>query len=114
MRVVLAGASLGAIAALVGATAVSPPPAGVVSLSAPASYGGLDAAAAVRALRAPTLFAATEGDGGFPGDARLLHDRSAAAEKELVIAPGNAHGTRMLEDAAVRSRVTSFIRDRLG
>jgi dipeptidyl aminopeptidase/acylaminoacyl peptidase len=114
VRVVLAGASLGGIAALVGATAVTPPPAGVVSLSAPASYGGLDAASAVRVLSAPTLFAAAENDGTFAEAARLLHGRSAAAEKELLIVPGSAHGTRMLEDAAVRSRVTSFLRARLG
>jgi len=58
--VYLVGASMGGTAALVVAARV--PVAGVATLSAPAAFQGLDAAAAVAKLSAPALFVAAESD----------------------------------------------------
>lgn len=108
-RVVVAGSSLGAAGALIGAASLASPPAAVVSLSAPASYGPLRALPAVRRLRAPVFFAASAEDEPFSSDARAMYAASAARERRLEILPGAAHGERMLDDAAFRARVTAFI-----
>jgi dienelactone hydrolase len=108
-HVVVMGSSAGAIAALIGSTALASAPAAVVSLSAPASFGPLNALPAVARLRTPTFFAASENDDPFVGDARALYAASVAPEKRLEILPGAMHGTRMLEDPGFRSRVEAFI-----
>jgi dienelactone hydrolase len=108
-HVVVMGSSAGAIAALTGSTSLASAPAAVVSLSAPASYGPLNALQAVARLRTPTFFAASENDDPFVGDARALYAASAAADKRLDILTGSAHGSAMLEDPAFRARVEAFI-----
>jgi dienelactone hydrolase len=108
-HVIAMGSSMGAIAALIGSASLPSAPAAVVSLSAPASYGPLNALPAVARLRSPTFFAASELDDPFVGDARALYAASAAPEKYLEILPGGVHGSDMLHDAGFRSRVEAFI-----
>jgi pimeloyl-ACP methyl ester carboxylesterase len=108
-HVIVMGSSAGAIAALIGSTALSSAPAAVVSLSAPASFGPLNALPAVARLRAPTFFAASENNDPFVGDARSLYAASVAPDKRLEILPGAAHGSAMLSDPAFRARVEAFI-----
>jgi dienelactone hydrolase len=108
-HVIAGGSSLGAAGALIGSSALALPPAAVVSLSAPASYGPLRALPAVRRLHAPVFFAASAEDEPFASDARAMYAASSSAERRLEILPGAAHGDRMLEDAAFRARVTAFI-----
>ena len=55
-RVVLVGSSMGGTAVLAAATRIHPPVAGVVSLSGPSGYGGVEAGAAMARLRVPVLF----------------------------------------------------------
>jgi dienelactone hydrolase len=112
-RVVLAGGSLGALAAIVGGAALPEPPAAVVSLSSPSSFGRLDGLAAVRRLRSPVFFAASEADSAFADDARTLYAAAASAERRLEILPGSAHGVAMLEDASFLSRFRAFVADHL-
>jgi pimeloyl-ACP methyl ester carboxylesterase len=81
----------------------------VVSLSAPASFGPLNALQAVPRLQAPTFFGASEQDDPFVGDARALYAASVSSDKRLDILPGAAHGSAMLHDPAFRSRVEAFI-----
>jgi DNA-binding PadR family transcriptional regulator/pimeloyl-ACP methyl ester carboxylesterase len=111
-KLVLMGASLGGLAVLVAAPHANVD--GVVSLSSPGAYVGLDAKAAVPNLRAPVLFvAANEDQNGpfdFAADARALHDAAGSTEKELFLTPGNAHGWATLARPAVRSKVDAFIR----
>jgi len=57
-RIVLVGSSMGATAALVAATRIRPPVAGVVSLSGPGAFGAVNAWAAMPRLRVPVLFVA--------------------------------------------------------
>lgn len=108
-HVIAMGSSMGAIAALIGSASLPSPPEAVVSLSAPASYGPLNALSAVARLPVPTFFGASEQDDPFVGDARLLYAASAATEKRLDILPGGAHGSAMLQDPGFRSRVEAFI-----
>jgi alpha-beta hydrolase superfamily lysophospholipase len=63
-RIVLVGSSTGGTAVLSAATRVRPPVAGVVSLSGPSSFGGVDATAAMRRLRVPVLLVVPDGGHG--------------------------------------------------
>jgi dienelactone hydrolase len=108
-HVVVGGSSLGAAGALIGSASLPSPPAAVVSLSAPASYGPLRALPAVRRLHAPVFFAASAEDEPFASDARAMYAASGSVDRKLEILPGAAHGQQMLEDPAFRARVTAFI-----
>ena len=61
-HVIAMGSSMGAIASLIGSASLPSAPAAVVSLSAPASFGPLNALQAVPRLQAPTFFGASEQD----------------------------------------------------
>jgi dienelactone hydrolase len=108
-HVFVMGSSAGAIAGLIGSTSLASAPAAVVSLSAPASFGPLNALQAVARLRTPTFFGASENDDPFVGDARALYAASESTDKRLDILPGAAHGSAMLEDPGFRARVEAFI-----
>jgi pimeloyl-ACP methyl ester carboxylesterase len=108
-HVVVAGSSLGAAGAVIGAASLAEQPAAVVSLSAPASFGPLRAVPAVARLRSPVFFAASADDEPFATDARSMYANSASAERQLEILPGLAHGVQLLDEAALRARVTAFI-----
>lgn len=92
-KIFLVGASMGGTAAIL--VAERNPTAGVVTLSAPLAFRGLDAAEAVHALTVPCLFIAAEGDGYAAGAAREFHKAAKSAKGLLVIVPGTEHGTRL-------------------
>lgn len=112
-KVVVVGASLGALAGLVAGPRLAVD--GIVSLSSPGAYAGLDAIAAAPKQRVPVLYASAEEDQNgpfdFAADARKLHD-ATPGEKALVLVPGNAHGWPLLADAGTRATVDAFIRAR--
>jgi alpha-beta hydrolase superfamily lysophospholipase len=107
--VVLAGGSLGGAAVLSAGARATPPVNGVISLSAPASFGRLDLVAAARALGAPVLFVAEEEDQPFSDDARTMYDACPSADKQLAVLPGVDHGIFMLRDRGIRALVDDFI-----
>jgi pimeloyl-ACP methyl ester carboxylesterase len=118
-KIVLAGASLGANAALAAATGVTPRVSAVISLSAADSTfsSRLDGDATVPKLTVAVLFMVAEGDGGFADDARKLYSQTLTVDKKLVIVPGGAHGTSILRGAAgagPREAVLDFVRARTG
>lgn len=117
-QVVLVGSSMGGAAVLAAATRISPPVAGVVSLSAPHEYLDADAQAAAGRLRVPVLLVAAEDDRPFADDARAMYRAATVADKRLLILPSGGHGTSLLEfgdqAAKVRSAVTGFLRAHLG
>src|SRR5919201_1956798 len=80
-KVVLVGASLGGIAVIVAAANTRPAVDGVISLSGPASYAGIDAVAAARRLRVPVLYLAGDNDDGFTTDARTLYQATTEPGK---------------------------------
>jgi len=112
-KVVLVGASMGGTGVLAAAGLVAPPVDGVVSLSAPAEFAGVDAASAVANLDVPVLFVAAADDGQFGSDARDLHAATRAEERKLVLVPGYSHGVGLLDDqdqgAKVRAEVAAFL-----
>jgi dienelactone hydrolase len=118
-KIVLAGASLGANAALAAATNVTPRVSAVVSLSgADATFSSrLDDSATVPRLTVPVLFMVAERDSGFADDARKLYAQTLSVDKQLLIVPGGAHGTFMLRGAAgaaPRAAVLDFVRAHSG
>jgi pimeloyl-ACP methyl ester carboxylesterase len=116
-RIVVGGASLGGIAALVAAPGIRPPVQGVVSVSGPAAISGvLNARTAVPRLSTPALYIAAEQDQNGPYDfaaeARELHDATGTTEKRLELVPGALHGTFLVDGSArVRRLLERFLRD---
>lgn len=110
-KIFVVGASYGALASVVAAPNTTV--AGVVSLSGPDIFKGLNGITAARRLRAPVLYAATEDDqeGRFATAAQELYDATASTEKTLELLPGDAHGIAMLTSSpGLRALVESFLR----
>src|SRR5262249_18955613 len=112
--VVLLGASLGGAASMVAAANVVPPVDGVVSFSGERRVAGLNADQALIRSTVPILIVASERDGYLNShDARALYAESAAADKQLVLLSGSAHGTAILggpDGSRVRALVIGFLR----
>jgi pimeloyl-ACP methyl ester carboxylesterase len=116
-KLVVVGASMGGTAAIVAASQLGPELAGVASLSGPAEFGGLDAAATVAQLTVPSLFVAGADDAPFADDARALYDAAPGPDKQLELVPGSAHGTSLLAGPGggrERSLLLAFVRARAG
>ena len=92
-KIFLVGASMGGSAAIRVASRNST--AGVVSLSAPLAFQGLDAREAIRKLEVPCLFVAAEGDGHAAAAAHEFHKAAKSPKRLLLIVPGSEHGTRL-------------------
>jgi pimeloyl-ACP methyl ester carboxylesterase len=113
-KVVLVGASMGGLASLVAAANVTPPVDGVVSVSGPARFRGLDAVKTAPRLRVPVLYLAAEDDDNagfdFSADARALDAATASADKRLEILPGTLHGIALMAGSArARTLVEEFL-----
>jgi alpha-beta hydrolase superfamily lysophospholipase len=115
-EVAYVGASMGGTAVLT-ASARAPAPAGVISLSGPATFGNLDAPAAVsKKSDVPLLLVAAKGDTGFAADQQVVYDAAAASDKQLVLVSGFDHGVNLLSGEArsrVRNLVLGFLRKHL-
>jgi pimeloyl-ACP methyl ester carboxylesterase len=109
-KIVFAGASLGATAALVAAGTSPQPVDAVAELSGPAEWGFyLDPLQVVASLHVPVLYMAAEDDHPYSEDARRFYTQTAEAEKQLAILPGGQHGTRLLRGTRGRqARATLF------
>ncbi len=108
-RVTLVGASMGGTAVLVAASSIVPRVDGVVSLSAPARYYGLDALRAVKRSRVPVRFVVGFRDRPYAADARALARAATARDKAILLLPGAAHGSSLLELPRGREFVLSFL-----
>jgi len=95
-KVFLVGASMGGIASLVAGANAKPAVDGVVSISSPARYRGMDGVATGPRLRVPVLHLAARGDDNgaydFSEDAKQLHAAATSADKRLELLPGSLHG----------------------
>jgi pimeloyl-ACP methyl ester carboxylesterase len=105
--IALAGASMGATAALVAASR-DPTIARVASLSGPRDFEGLAAGRAVRQVHAPTLFIAAKEDSPYIDDARAMY-RAATGDKRLLVVPGFDHGTDLLDDGQIGDELLAFL-----
>jgi pimeloyl-ACP methyl ester carboxylesterase len=119
-KVVVVGASLGGIAAVIAAPSLRPPVQGIVSVSGPAAIPGeLNARPAAARLRVPGLYVVAEQDQNagydFAADARELHGLTATGEKRVEVVPGALHGTFLVDRSArVRALLERFLRDPAG
>jgi pimeloyl-ACP methyl ester carboxylesterase len=109
-RIVLIGSSMGGTAVLSAAARIHPPVAGVVSLSGPASFQGVDAGAAVTRLRVPVLLVAAADDHPFVDDARAMYRAAPVGDKRLLVVGGGGHGTSLLEFGADAPKVQAAVR----
>ncbi len=107
-KVVLMGASMGGTASLIAAS--REPVLGVVCLSAPAVFRGLDARSALPKIRVPELFLAAERDVGAQEARTMVGLARSSAVMQLY--PGSDHGTALLEgsnEIAVENRIQDFL-----
>jgi pimeloyl-ACP methyl ester carboxylesterase len=109
-RVVLVGSSMGGTAVLSAATRIRPPVAGVVSLSGPSGFGGVDAQGAMARLRVPVLFVVGADDQHFTEQARVMYQAARVADKRLLVVPGGGHGTSLVEFGQDAPRVLTAVR----
>lgn len=95
-RVVLIGASRGGTAVLIAAAAATPPVTAVISLSAPDTYAGENAAAAAPRLAVPVLYVAATGETSFAAAAQAMYDATTDQRRRIALVPGRLHGTSLL------------------
>jgi pimeloyl-ACP methyl ester carboxylesterase len=114
-KVFLVGASMGGLASLVAAANVTPAVAGVVSISGPARFRGMDALKSAPRLRVPVLYLAAASDDNagfdFSNDAKAMHSATASADKRLEVLPGAAHGIALVAGSArAKAAVEGFLK----
>lgn len=113
-RMVLIGASMGGTASILEGN--HPKVKGVVTLSAPAAFQGLDARSKVSELKPPKLFVAAKGDASAYDSAKYFYAH-ATEPKEILLVEGSAHGTKLLEGPTaelVKRRLFEFMQSSLG
>ncbi|MFG2304623.1 alpha/beta hydrolase family protein [Actinacidiphila glaucinigra] len=114
-HVLLMGASKGGTAVLEGAASADPPVDAVVSLSAPETYGTMDASSAVPRLTVPVLYMAAAGDTAFAESTEALSKATKkAAENRLDIVGGPQHGVGMLTYDPNWATVAAFLKKYAG
>jgi len=116
-KIFVVGASMGGLAGVVAGANVSPALAGVVSVSSPARYRGLDGVKAATRLRVPVLYLAATGDDNagfdFSKDAEAMFAKTAAKDKRLELLPGTAHGIGLVASSArTKTLVERFLAGR--
>lgn len=94
-QVVLIGASMGGTAVIAAAAEIEPPVRSVISVSAPATFGGVDSLAAAPKLSMPVLYLCASGESAYATAAQALH--KASSDAQLLIVPGaTAHGVELV------------------
>jgi len=106
-KVILVGASMGGTAVLEGGSRLGAD--GVVAISAPASFLGLDGGAGAAALNGPTLLIDSADDHPYVDELIAIE---AATDSSLVTFDGSAHGTAIF--ASHGEELVSLIVDFVG
>jgi pimeloyl-ACP methyl ester carboxylesterase len=113
-RIVLMGASMGGTAVMVAAARLGSSIAGVIDLSGPASFAGMDALGAARRVHVPALFAYGTRDFGFAEDVRHVRAATAARDKPIIAVRTTNHGVDLVTPEIgyprVRESVLRFVR----
>src|SRR5215470_4182444 len=112
-QVVLMGASMGGTAVMVAAARLGGAIAGVIDLSGPADFAGMNALGAARRVHVPALFGYGTLDLGFDTDVRHVRAATASRDKPIVAIRSEDHGVDLVSPdigyAAVRTAVLRFI-----
>jgi len=106
-KVFVVGASKGGTSGLAAMSHDPAGVAGVVSLSGPAEWEGVDALAAVPSLAIPVLYVAGDGDQPYADDAQAMYDSTGSADKRLEYFSSSSHGVELLE----RDEVVTLVQD---
>jgi alpha-beta hydrolase superfamily lysophospholipase len=111
--IVLIGASMGGTFSVAAAPKITPPVAGVVSVSAPLAYGGVSAQQAAPTVAVPVLYVANEND-GIIGDAaaELKAASTASPDAQALVTSGAIHGVPLViegGDAKIRAALFAFL-----
>jgi pimeloyl-ACP methyl ester carboxylesterase len=113
-QIVLMGASMGGTAVMVTAAHLGRAIAGVIDLSGPADFAGMNALGAARRIHVPALFGYGTLDLGFASDVRHVRAATAASNKPIVAVRSQDHGVDLVSPeigyAKVREAVLRFIR----
>lgn len=117
-RVVVIGASMGATMSVVAAAAITPPLQGVVAVSPPLTFDGVDAERAAPHLGSPALFIAGESDGDYDVYAEELSEATPEALRRLLVVDSPEHGVELvgaatLAGAQVRAAIEEFLDEHL-
>ncbi|MFZ0659581.1 MAG: alpha/beta fold hydrolase [Candidatus Binataceae bacterium] len=108
-RIFIAGASMGSQAAIVVASRERF--AGLILLSTPIEFQGLDVSDAIAKVKAPMLFVESADDPFVAGSSAILY-KDARAPKAIHIFSGDAHGTEILlgpHGGELRAMMLQFI-----
>jgi pimeloyl-ACP methyl ester carboxylesterase len=112
-RIVVMGASMGGTAVMVAAARLGDSIAGVIDLSGPAEFAGMNALGAARRVHVPALFAYGTLDAGFAADVRHVRAATAARDKPILAIKTLDHGVSLVDPevgyAQVREAVLRFI-----
>jgi pimeloyl-ACP methyl ester carboxylesterase len=113
-QIVLMGASMGGTAVMVAAAHLGDVVTGVIDLSGPAQFAGMDALAAARRVHVPVLFGYGTLDLAFAGDVRQVRAATGTRDKPVVAASNSAdHGVDLVDPvlgyATVRQAILAFI-----
>jgi pimeloyl-ACP methyl ester carboxylesterase len=108
-RMELVGASMGGTAALVAGSWVRPTVDGIVSLSGPDYFRGMNATKAVERSRVPVRFLVSRDDRPFASDATTLMRRAKARDKEIVRYSAAGHGSAILSVPSAHALVLAFL-----
>jgi esterase/lipase len=108
-KIVLVGASMGGTGVVVAAPGIRPAVSGLVDLSGPTGFGGVNALPAAKKLRAPALFVAGRDDGSYALATRTLYRAAASKDKKLLMAPTSWHGVDLVSRPDVKKAVLAFV-----
>jgi len=118
-RVVVMGASMGATMSIVAAAAIERPPVeGVIALSPPLMFDGVNAEKAAPSLHTPALYIAGDADGDYEVYAQQINQATPSELRNLLVVSAPQHGIQFVaadtpEAAAVRAAIESFLAQRL-
>jgi len=110
----IAGASMGSDAAIL--LAAQYPVAGLILLSTPVEFGGVNVYDADAKVKTPMLFVEATNDPFVAGQSQMLFEHTTAP-KSLKIYSGHEHGTEMFRGAhgvELRNLILQFIADHAG
>lgn len=112
-KIVLMGASMGGTAVVVAAAHLGSSVAGVIDLSGPADFAGMNALGAARRVHVPALFAYGTLDVGFAIDVQHVRAAAATRDKPILAVKTPNHGVDLVSPeigyATVRAAVLRFI-----
>jgi esterase/lipase len=113
-KVVIMGASMGATMSIVAGAAIAPPVDGVIALSSPLTFDGVNAQRAAPSLKSPVLYVAGDTDGDYATYAKSIYDATPADLRTLIVVSAAQHGIRLIDGEVqatfqVRSAVLQFL-----